>query len=243
MENEMNQDDKVELIIMNAKYFKLDFPNQNIEGNSLFVKFKKKQLEELGNNSKLFHCSIDNIYFYESKNVCETSTYYIKCPLCNNYICYFCQRVSPKYAYRREICCIKFKLFYLFTKLAFEYINNYENLSPIRKKDFKIVLVVFFIPFLFLLIVFLEVNYLLHFDIVLKNMKYNKEYALGTYYQYYEKKKPFTILFPLALITSFFYSICYTIYSIYFNILILFISLFTKFYPFKYCIGILVFGV
>ena len=245
MENEISQDNKEELINITANYFKLDFPNQETKNNTLFEQFKKEKLNKLGNESKLFHCKADNIYFYASKKDSETSFYYRKCPLCNNYICYFCQRTLSQPMDEKANCCRKLKLYYLFTKKGFEFLNNLENLEPIKKSDFKIVLLVFFTPFLFLFTLFVEITNILGFGLLLKKQiwNYNIDDPLTTYSNYYEQNYCFELLMAIVVINSIFYSICFTIYSIYINIFILVVSLFYKFYPLKYCVGVLVNGI
>ena len=244
MDNEISQDIKEDLININSNYFKLDFPNQKIENIPLFEKFKKQKLKELGNDSKLFHCKIDNIYFYVSKIDCKTESFYYKqCPLCNKYICYFCQRTTPRAI--DNSCCIKLNLYYLFCYKGFEYFDGIKNLDQIKRQDFYIVLIIFFIPFIFLFILFIEATNALAFGLLLKNKKWSHEvrYFYDKYSDYYSRYyHSYAYILKLLIIESICYSICYTIYSIYFNIFILFISLFSNFYPLKYCIGIIING-
>ena len=105
-------------------YFQLDFAKEDIKGNRFFEEFKKQRLKELGKDAKLFHCKNDNVLFYVSKAECKinnTNNHYYckKCPLCKNYICYFCERIShnPR---EREKCCALSSLYYLFI------INNFN---------------------------------------------------------------------------------------------------------------------
>ena len=62
MENDIIFENNENLIDIN-EYFKLDFPNQNIERNRKFEEFKKQKLNELGKDAKLLFCKNDNIYF------------------------------------------------------------------------------------------------------------------------------------------------------------------------------------
>ena len=244
MENEVSQDNKEDLININANYFKLDFPEQKIEKSPLFEKFKKQKLKELGKDSKLFHCKIDNIYFYVSKIDCkEEYFYYMKCPLCNKYSCYFCQRTTSGGII--DNCCIKSKLYYLFCYKGFEYFNGIKHLSKTENQDFYIALAIFCIPFIFLFALFVEATNTLAFELVLKNKKWRHEvrYFYDKYSDYYSRYyHSYEYIIKLLILKSICYSICYTIYAIYFNIFILFISLFSNFYPLKYCVGIIVNG-
>ena len=112
MENDIRSENFENLIDMND-YFKLDFSKEELKGNRKFEEFKKQRLNELGKDAKLFHCKNDNVLFYVSKSECKTLPFYFKkCPLCNNHICYFCERNSKQPIERNGNCCPKLSLYY-----------------------------------------------------------------------------------------------------------------------------------
>ena len=242
MENE-NRDNQVDLIKIDLNYFKLDYPKQRIKGNQSFEKYKNLKLKELGNDSELFYCKNDFLYFYVSKRDCNAMPFYYKqCPLCKYYICYFCQRTTSQPIGFNANCCIKLRLYYLFFLKGFVYLNEFEQLSIAQKNGFYLALKISLIPFLNLLYLFSCVI-LIFFRLLLKDKKwrYDVHPSHNTYNDYYQLYNSFKIIMILMTSQAILYSICYTIYSLYFNIFIFMISLFFKFYPLKYIIGILVY--
>ena len=91
-----NDDPKnINLIITNnntsINVFKLQYKDQNVSNNIEYQKWKKLMLKEYGNSAMEFKCNKDKILFYSAYNDCLNDFYYkCKCPICNNYICYFC---------------------------------------------------------------------------------------------------------------------------------------------------------
>ena len=91
-----NDDPKnINLIITNnhtsTSVFNFEYNDQNMNDNIEYQKWKKLMLIEYGNNSKQFKCNKDKILFYSSyKKYINEYCYKSKCPVCNNYICYFC---------------------------------------------------------------------------------------------------------------------------------------------------------
>ena len=88
MENDIRSSNNENLVDIN-NYFQLDFSEQTLKGNRKFEEFKKQRLNELGKDSKLFHCKHDNIYFYVRKKECEivdenNRCYFKQCPSCKN---------------------------------------------------------------------------------------------------------------------------------------------------------------
>ena len=84
--------------------FRPDYEGQNLKNNLNFKKFKESIIK-YGNNSKIFYCKIDKIYF------CYNDTQFTiqgTCPICKRNICYFC---STNNWY--ENCCLKNKIYHL----------------------------------------------------------------------------------------------------------------------------------
>ena len=231
MENEIlseNQQNFKELI----EYFKLDFPTQKLKGNRQFEEYKYKKLKDLGKDAKLFHCKIDNIYFYLSKEDCKTYPfYYKKCPLCNNYICYFCERCTEHPINEKGNCCPKLRLYYLFFVIGFKPLNKFNRDCLTIMSIFPIYSAVSYS------IIILNV---LFFELKPKHKRMNKyEYIENTYNSYLMNSFCFGFtIFITSLFGEWLLNICYSIYDAYFKIFLLVVSLFTKFCPFKYFISI-----
>ena len=243
MENDIKNENDENLIDI-KDYFLLDFAEQTIKGNRKFEMFKKKKLDELGKDAKLFHCKNDNIYFYVSKKEWESRNYNIICPKCKNYVCYFCERISN---YINLVpanscyCCALSGLNYLFFINGFKYCKDYSHLNDEKKWFFILFLILDLIPltkcFWYSIEFFV---YLLH-NLYLKNKKWKIKVYHDTDYGNYQNQKSAFIYMVVAIIlmvNSLAFAICYAIIALYINILILIVSFFTKFYPLKYSVGI-----
>ena len=139
MENDIRTENNENLVDIND-YFQLDFEREEFKGNRKFEEFKKKKLNELGKDAKLFHCKNDNVLFYVCKKICKTlPLYYKQCPSCNNYICYFCGRVTNQPIRESHNCCPKLRLYYLFFYVGFENIDSnlefFFGLGDFKKND------------------------------------------------------------------------------------------------------------
>ena len=149
MENDIGSINNENLVDI-KDYFQLDFAEQTIQGNRKFEEFKKQRLNEFGKDAKLFHCKNDNIIFYVSKKACKIddghNDYYFKqCPLCKNYICYFCKRIR-NYPIGVGRCCALSHLYYIFFIKGFQYCKNHSKLDNKSKRYFKIRLILDLIP-------------------------------------------------------------------------------------------------
>ena len=240
MENDIRNENNENLVDMND-YFQLDFAKEDLKGNRKFEEFKKQRLNELGKDAKLFHCKNDNIYFYVNKKECKTSHYsYKQCPLCKNYICYFCERIRHNINDDGKFCCISLILYKIFFVNGFFY-KDYSQLNEYSKKEFKKFIILDLIPltkWFMLVSLFWSI---LFAKLLLKDKKWKKQKDYYTTYDIYILNEKYTeLLFFIIMITfGFPLSICYTIITMYFNILILLVSLFTKFYPLKYSVGVI----
>ena len=218
---------------MNNKtiYFKLDYPGQNLKENRIFIDFKKK-IKQRGKDGKIYYCKKDKLYFCVIKENTEINpkyySYYQTCPLCNNYICYYCRRIISPSMRNKGNCCVQLKL------------DNYFCLGT-QDSIKKIILSnpTYFIPlFSFFLFYFISVN-LLFFRLILKETKSSND---KLYYSYLNNHHGFLIR-VIFLLIGFLLTICYTIFDIYFKIIILIISIFTQLYPLKYYIGFMIYGL
>ena len=236
MENESKIEDQEGLLHAND-YFKLDFPGQNLKGNKLYEDFKKRKLKELGNDAKLFYCKRENLYFYKSKNECKESPYYYKiCPSCNHYVCYFCKRNSFIITENAN-CCITLKINYLLFVKGFILLKGLDRLNEEQRAQFNDSLKMASIPFLG----FMKA-YMLTFDSLFFSLLLKDENTGITYVQYIFQNYNELIIIIIIIATGVFLSICFTFYDFYFKLILLIISLFFKFYPFKYIMSIYTFG-
>ena len=165
MENDRRTDIKENLVDIKY-YFQLDFPGQKIKGNRKFEEFKKQKLKELGKDAKLFYCKYDYIYFYVHIETCKVyPCFYEQCPICENYICYFCGRNDEEPINdikNKGRCCVGLKLYYLIF---------YFDDKEISNADFIISLIGYFFPFISLIGILLFFVEEFFFRLILKNKK------------------------------------------------------------------------
>ena len=200
--------------------FKLDYKEQSVKDNSKFNSWRNRMLQKYGNDAKLFKCSYDKIYFYPSNK--KLSSCSSTCPSCNLSICYYCSRLAT---YDIDNCCLKRRIHYKLFYDGFLFINGESN-------EFQCFFYLFLIPlcthFLFIHLIYIDFFY----DLKKSNPKdYNK--------YYFKEKKIFRISIMINKLMAIILTVTYIIYSFYFKIILLFISLFTKFYPIKYYLGII----
>ena len=103
MENDFNSNlTKYEL--EKEKIFNLDYENQKVDNNKDYEKWKDSMINFYGNDGKLFRCLKDKILFYSGNN--GNSAGFVKCPICNNFICTYCS-YSSKFDDEDIMCCFK----------------------------------------------------------------------------------------------------------------------------------------
>jgi hypothetical protein len=245
MENDIRNENNENLVDMND-YFQLDFAKEDLKGNRKFEEFKKQRLDELGKDAKLFHCKNDNIYFYVNKKECEIDDennicYFKRCHLCKNYICYFCERIrqNPKEdKMYRKYCCVLLNLYYLFFIKGFKYCKDYSQLDYNEKSEFKLYLKYTLIPLIKCFWYSIRFFSLLFDDLLLKDKKLKKQINNDLTYQNYLDDGKYIFIAFCVVVNGITNIICYTIIFYIFDILILIVSLFTKFNPLKYSVGI-----
>ena len=195
--------------------------NDNFE----YQKWKEIMLIELGNNSKQFKCHKDKKLFFSAYNEFINDPYYrSKCPICNNYICYFCSCYS-KNSYIS--CCIKNSIF-----------KSFFNFGPKAiKKPFENIISLYPYTNIFLLIAFtFRVLYLVIITEKSKNNSNDNE-ELKQYINF-DKNRKHVINITIIISMDIFLSIPFTIIYIYFIILLIIISIPFKFAPLKYYSGV-----
>ena len=121
--------------------FRPDYEGQNLKNNLNFKKFKESIIK-YGNNSKIFYCKIDKIYF------CYNDTQFTiqgTCPICKRNICYFCSTINWY-----ENCCLKCKIYHLLKIDAFIFFDSYPNrYYNIKINDFLVYALVPYLNCLF----------------------------------------------------------------------------------------------
>ena len=183
-------------------------------------------LIKFGNNSKQFKCNKDKILFYSTYDECINDPYYrCKCPICNNYICYFCLCYSTNIYIS---CCIKnsiFKSFFYFGPKAIKQpFDNFFSLYPYTN--------------IFLLIAFtFKVLYLVIITEKSKNHDNNNEELMQ--YVNFDKNKKHILNITIVILMDIFLSIPFTIIYMYFINLLIIISIPFKFAPLKYYSGVI----
>ena len=119
MENEHNLINNFDFIEDNI--FKAEYENQKIHKIKAFKNWQNSYLKKYGKNVTLFHCINDKIYFYISNSKCKEYPYYrVRCPKCNNYICYFCSSINSNEYYD---CCMK-RLIYSCFHIKDDYVDG-----------------------------------------------------------------------------------------------------------------------
>ena len=107
------------------EYFKIEYNNQNLNDNPLYLKWKDSMIILKGNDAKFIKCEKDNIIFACTKKSfkgCKST-----CPICNKEICYYCS------IYLSDPCCIKSNISYFLFQKIFNFIFDIreENDDPL----------------------------------------------------------------------------------------------------------------
>ena len=98
-------------------------------------------INKYGKNVKFFKCIKDKLFFcIKNKN------YYIKCPLCNRYICYYCSFYTYSEENKWISCCLK-------RSISEHILYNSPNYNG---KEFLIENKIFFIPGINLFTIFIR---------------------------------------------------------------------------------------
>ena len=227
MEND--EEKNINLIIKNdhtsTSVFKLEYIEQNMIGNLEYQKWKEIMLIKFGNNSKQYKCNKDKILFYSTYDECINDPYYrCKCPICNNYICYFCS------CYSKSIyisCCIKNSIFKSFFNSGRKAIKQpFDNLFSLYPYISIFFMIVFFFKLLYLAI------------ITEKSKNHDNENEELEQYIDAEKNPKQGINITIVGFTDFLLCIPFAFISMYFIILLIIISIPFKFAPLKYYLGV-----
>jgi hypothetical protein len=127
-------------------------------------------LKEYGNNSKQFKCNKDKILFYKSYNdYIKDYCYKCKCPICNNYICYFCSFNGDNYDLS---CCLKFNIL----KTIFQY-----GPRPLNEPFDKSNLFFLIIPILNIFMIIFSYFKILYIGLILVKTKNNNKEEIMQY--------------------------------------------------------------
>ena len=200
--------------------FYFDYKGQSLDNNVKFKDWQNKMVQKYGKNVKLYKCLDDNIYFYGiyKDNAAGDFKYYgsfqSTCPVCNHILCGFCFKYT-------EDCCLTDKICFILFYLGLTIIKR-ENQS------YTFYLILFFSPMctLFLFI-----------GIIAKYFFHNVKRPNGRHYT--EDDDIGCIKICINGLTAILLTFIFAIHDYYFKIFILLISIFSKFYPLKYYLGII----
>ena len=213
--------DNKEIISNDELYnvFEFDYSNQIIENNEYFKQWKSKIKKKNNKSIRFYKCNKDKIYFY-NKIYNEFDSYIDNCPKCKNQICYFCSQIIenhyPFSRYIQKYCCLKRLFFFILFREDFE-----NDECPFFV--FIIAYIAFIIPF---------INNLGVILCIIQNLfcqRMTKYAQFTSYHEYYNKRLNIyrTIIF-INLGFGICMSICYSLISFIFMLIIFLISI-----PFK----------
>ena len=226
MENDESKN--INLIITknhtSTSVFYFEYNNQNMNDNIEYQKWKKLMLKEYGNNSKQFKCNKDKVLFYSSYNdYIKNDCYKCKCPVCNNYICYFCSFNGDDLS-----CCIKNSILKTIFHSGPRSLNESFDKSNL----------LFLIPILNIFTIVLSFFNILYIGLILEKTKNNNK---GEIMQYVDLNNGKHSILNIIIILAIDAILCIPFILIYnyFIILLLLISIPFKFVPLKYYLGAL----
>ena len=206
--------------------FTLDYENQKIKNNIVFIKWKKSMNNKYKGTKNLYKCPLKNHYFYA-----EIIDYSILCPSCNEKICPFCYNPIVNSWFAK--CCSKRKL-YLMHYQGLEFSNPEENKGFFY--DYEKEIICFFLPGISLFFLIAIIFNAFFYKIVRKNCN-KKDYDL-TYENLLGKKSKRILILNMAI--NGFMSLILLIPFFFFNCgicILLFIFLIIRKKWYKYIIG------
>ena len=130
---------------------------------------------------------------------------------------------------------------------GFAYFNGLDYVCDIKRRDFYLILKISLIPFIGLLYDIHLIRYFLFFQLGVTNV--NRDYNVNGIYEsnnyatYLRTYYSYRLIIAIFFLNSLLLSICYFLCDFYFKIILLIISLFSKFYPYKYYLGIILYGI
>ena len=224
MENELNIKDahlNEELELKDNNIFKLDYENQNVDNNINYLNWKNSNIKEYGNNAKLFKCKKCKILLYSKNEDNIKEPYYSKlCPICKKYICYFCSYSYNYSKYDHLYCCFKRVINISFLISGVNYL---------KEKDlFDCDNLLFLIPIMNILGLFLRTDSLLFYSRASEKSKKEGKFEEYSNNEFYEK---------MLYIIPFVLGIPYFLIDAYHLIFLYLISIPFKLYPLKYYLG------
>ena len=207
--------------ITNSNIFKLEFVGQSYENNKNFKEWKLSLIRKYGKKIKIFKCHEDKILFCKHDLLEEDKH---QCPICKNYICYYC---SKRLNYKNcNSCCLYSKLKILKLKEEGDLKNVFNSF----------IFQVHLIPILNIIFLIIIISHQLFFNLYTNYPEQKK--SKGKYIKYgtYIKsrnKKLFYILFFIHICMPIILVIGYIIYIIIYTMFFILICLFTKYRPLK----------
>lgn len=219
--------------------FKFDYSEQKFDNNLEYQKWSSAMLKKYGPYAKKFKCLKDKIYFYTSYDDCRSEpSYKGECPICKRQICYFCSNSNFN---ERDIviCCLSRRISKLLFYDGLRYIkklNKYEIDIPNLSDHY--LFLISFIPLFNLGFFIIKIFEFLYFGQSTNNSKKNNSGRLESYIEQFKRRNYHIFFILISNLISFVLCIPCIIYSIYFIIVIILVSIPFKFLPFKYYSGI-----
>ena len=199
------EDQNIESNLLEEKYFKILYPNQNYELSSEYKLWKKEMEKNMGKNGKEIFCKKDNIIIYQKY---EENDDIILCPICNAtlYKCKYCSQIRNK---KTKRCCSKallketqVKENVIFQNLDKKYEKNQKEFYKVFFSNFIPMFTSLQITLIFFRFLFLE----------LENKK--GEIIMQTF-----DKKNFMCRIPFTIFLLFYYFSMAITYSMFFYII------------------------
>jgi len=214
-------------------FFKFEFKEQNSNNNVNFKRWKNLMLKKFGNNAKLFKCPRDEIVFYSSDYDCKNVHIYIaKCPICNYFVCYYCQYFLEDGKYESARCCVKRRIQYMFHRHIYTFIHpkiDYRD-ENFYHETFNSLFKLYFIPLSTFLYFVSTIHAAFYYKMQSKKINHQYEYRI-------KDSNYFLIIFILDALQSIVLGFSYLILDYYFKIVLFIISIPWKLIPIKAFIG------
>jgi len=210
----------------NKNIFKFDYDGQYLDNNSKYKKWKKLMILNYGKDVKFSKCLKDKIIFINAfiKNrKINDSIYSESCPICKNFICYFCSYSNKERCWIK--CCFR-NAFY--TKLIYMPSKYVEKDDKLHYQSFFLL-----IPGITIIAFFFNLCVLFLCFTATEKSKHNGKGEL--------KESNFInnkINLLLTFIIGFLISIIFLVYNAYITIFLIIFSIPNKFFPIKYIYGI-----
>jgi len=234
MENDSNM---IQNCINRENKFEFEYFGQSINKKELFIQWQNEMKKIYGSDAKLFLCKKDKIFYYSRSSDCKEIPFYkIRCPICNLTNCYFCSNhIDDKNDHGK--CCLSRRIYCLFFQDGYNYLNEDYNAYDVDSYYYMLKLML--IPFISIIIFIFDNSACLFFKLNYINFESYSEQEQIIQYQDHLKENNLLIIIIINFAFAALLSIPFFIYSLYFKIFLFIISIFSKWHPMKYYIGLI----